>query len=302
MIPREICRKLFDPNFIKHAYNASFEWYCLSKHFQLAEPCAWLSQWRDTMLHGLYCGYTAGLDATGKALGLPEDKRKLATGKALIRTFCVPCKPTARNGNRTRTLPNHEPEKWELFKQYNAQDVVTEQEIERRLSPFPVPPEVQHQWETDLRINSRGVAVDLDLIHGAISCSDIVTEALTGEAVQLTGLDNPNSVAQLKGWLEKETEEEIQSLNKETVSTLLGKDLDNEKARRVLEIRRELGKTSVKKYTAMVDAVCDDNRVRGLLQFYGANRTGRWCLTGDHEILTPNGWVRLDAWDGGEIA
>jgi DNA polymerase len=270
-IPCNIFYMLDDDNYIKHAYKAAFEWYCLNKFWFCS-----IEQWRDTMLHGLYCGYTAGLDATGKALGLPQEKQKLATGKALIRTFCVPCKPTARNGGRTRTLPHHEPEKWELFKKYNAQDVVTEQEIERRLSPFPVPDEVQHQWETDLKINARGVSVDLDLINGAISCSDTVTSELTDEAVKLTGLENPNSVAQLKGWLEEETVKEIKSLNKETVSNLLN-EVDNKKTRRVLKIRQKLGKTSVKKYTAMDDAVGDDDRVRGLLQFYGANRTGRWA-------------------------
>lgn len=278
-VPVPIQLLLADPDCIKHAYNASFEWYCLSKWRNLPEIGRnnWLKQWRDTMLHGLYCGYTAGLDATGKALGLPEDKRKLATGKALIKLFCSPTKPTARNGNRVRTLPHHEPEKWGLFKTYNAGDVIAEQEIERRLSPFPVPPEVQHQWETDLRINSRGVAVDLDLIHGALECSDTVTAALTEEAVQLTGLNNPNSVAQLSGWLTKETGEDIADLKKDTVKTMLGGDLDSDDARRALEIRQELSKTSVKKYTAMTDAVCDDGRVRGLLQFYGANRTGRWA-------------------------
>lgn len=279
-IPGELLRALNDPNVIKHAYNAAFEWYCLScsrNHLICGDPFDNLSQWRDTMLHALYCGYPASLDAVGKALGLPEDKRKLSTGKALIRTFCVPCKPTVRNGNRTRTLPHHEPEKWELFKQYNAQDVVTEQEIERRLAPFPVPEEIQRQWEMDLRINARGVAVDLDLIAGAIDCSENITTALINEAVNLTGLDNPNSVSQLKTWLEAETGEEIETLNKDTVSAMLERDLDNDKVQRVLEIRRELAKTSVKKYTAMTEAVCSDGRIRGLLQFYGANRTGRWA-------------------------
>nr|WP_319488498.1 DNA polymerase [uncultured Caproiciproducens sp.] len=274
-IPQEINNALFSDSVIKHAYNASFEWYCLSRN--LPDRTAWLYQWRDTMLHGLYCGYTAGLSATGAAMGLPEDKRKMGIGKSLIKLFCTPTTPTARNGQRTRTLPRHEPEKWELFKQYNAQDVVTEQEIERRLSPFPVPDDVQHQWETDLRINSRGVAVDLDLIAGALDCSERVTTDLTAEAVQLSGLDNPNSVAQLSKWIASETGEEVSDLRKETVKTMLGKDIDSDAARRMLEIRQELSKTSVKKYTAMVDAVCTDGRVRGLLQFYGANRTGRWA-------------------------
>ena len=143
-LPAEVIRWLFDPACIKHAYNAAFEWYCLSRFFHLEKnnsypPEKWLPQWRCTMLHGLYCGYTAGLDATGKALGLPQDKQKLAAGKALIRYFCVPCKSTKGNGGRTRNLPRHDPAKWELFKDYCKQDVVTEMEIERRLSGFPVP-------------------------------------------------------------------------------------------------------------------------------------------------------------------
>ncbi len=297
-IPNDIGLLLFDSHCIKHAYNAAFEWYCLSKHYRLIPGLwyinNWLSQWRCTMLHGLYCGYTAGLDATGKALGLPEDKRKLATGKALIKLFCTPTTPTARNGGRTRTMPHHEPEKWGLFKTYNAGDVVAEQEIERRLSPFPVPPEVQRQWETDLRINARGVAVDLDLIHGALECSDTVTSALTEEAVQLTGLNNPNSVAQLSNWLAKETGENIADLRKDTVKTMLGGVLESDDARRALEIRQELSKTSVKKYTAMTDAVCDDGRVRGLLQFYGANRTGRWA----GRIIQPQNLPQTHIYDG----
>lgn len=161
-------------------------------------------------------GYTAGLAATGEALGLPQDKRKLSTGSALIRTFCVPRKPTARNPS-TRVRPAAEPEKWRLFKEYNAQDVVTEQEIERRLSVWPVPDAVQKQWETDILINARGVAVDLDLVHGALACSARVTQELTQEAVQISGLDNPNSVAQLSRWLEDETGAEVADLRKDTV-------------------------------------------------------------------------------------
>ncbi len=277
-IPGSVISLLYRRDCLKHAYNASFEWYCLSKHLIIPDPAAWLSQWRCTMLHGLYCGYTAGLAATGEALGLSQDKRKLGTGKSLIKTFCTPCAPTARNGHRTRTYPHHEPDKWALFVDYNRQDVYAEAEIERRLSPWPVPDAIQRQWELDQRTNALGVAVDRDMIVGALDCSSQVTAELTAEAVQLTGLDNPNSVAQLKKWLDKELpDEEIETLNKETVSGLLKKDLDNDTAVRVLEIRKELAKTSVKKYTAMEQAVCDDGRVRGLLQFYGANRTGRWA-------------------------
>lgn len=273
-LPELIKSSLFDPGTQKHAYNAAFEWYCLSRSLGASLP---VDQWRDTMLHALYCGYPASLDAAGKALGLSEDKRKLQTGKALIRTFCVPCKPTNRNGNRTRILPFHEPDKWELFKQYNMQDVVTEMEIEQRLSSWPVPNDVQTQWEQDLLINARGVGLDTQLVAGALECSDLVTKRLTREAVSLTGLDNPNSVAQLTAWLEDKTGLEIDCLTKQSVTDLLNRDLGSEGIRRMLEIRQELGKTSVKKYTAMASAVCEDNRVRGLLQFYGANRTGRWA-------------------------
>lgn len=273
-LPESVLKALPDPEIQKHAYNAAFEWYCLSRYLGAMLP---ISQWRDTMLHALYCGYPASLDAAGKALGLSEDKRKLQTGKALIRTFCVPCKPTARNGGRTRVLPGHEPEKWELFKQYNQQDVVTEMEIERRLSFWPVPDEIQRQWEQDITINERGVGLDTQLVEGALECSEITTARLTKEAVSLSGLDNPNSVSQLTSWLESETGFEIDSLTKSTVSGLLNRNLESENVRRMLEIRQELGKTSVKKYAAMETAVCEDNRVRGLLQFYGANRTGRWA-------------------------
>lgn len=272
-IPMEVIHALTDPQCLKHAYNAAFEWYCLSKYMGAQLPPA---QWRDTMLHGLYAGYTAGLDATGQALGIPEDKQKLTTGKALIRYFCVPCKPTKANGGRTRNYPHHDPEKWELFKTYNGQDVVAEMEIERRLSVFPVPDFVQKQWETDLLINARGVAVDMDFCEGALELGETIRAQLTDEAVQLSGLQNPNSVKQLARWLSAETGDDITTLRKETIKELLGRD-NADHVQRMLEIRQELGKTSTKKYDAIEAAVCDDGRVRGLLQFYGANRTGRWA-------------------------
>lgn len=281
-LPTPVVQALFDRGTEKHAYNAAFEWWCLSRYFRLGEaytmrPEEWLPQWRCTMLHGLYCGFTAGLGATGEALGLPQDRRKLSTGSALIRTFCVPCKPGKSNGGRARTLPRHEPEKWELFKEYCRQDVVTEREIYRRLSAFPVPDFVQRQWETDLTINARGVAVDQELVEGALWCADTVTNKLRDEAVKLSGLQNPNSVAQLSRWLEQELDERITTLRKSDVADLLGRELPSSDARRLLEIRQELGKTSCKKFNAIKAAVCDDGRVRGLLQFYGANRTGRWA-------------------------
>ena len=239
-IPLEVIHALTDPQCLKHAYNAAFEWYCLSKYMGAQLPP---SQWRDTMLHGLYAGYTAGLDATGRALGIPEDKQKLTTGKALIRYFCVPCKPTKANGGRTRNYPHHDPEKWALFKTYNGQDVVAEMEIERRLSVFPVPDFVQKQWETDLLINARGVAVDMDFCEGALELGETIRAQLTDEAVQLSGLQNPNSVKQLARWLSAETGDDITTLRKETIKELLGRD-NADHVQRMLEIRQELGKST----------------------------------------------------------
>lgn len=274
VIPLWLKNALKNPLYIKHAYNAAFEWFALSKYLGQLPP----DQWRDTMLHALYCGYPASLDAAGKAMGLPEDKKKLATGKALIRYFCVPCKPSNANGNRTRNLPQHDPAKWTLFKEYNGQDVVTEMEIDRRLSAFPVPAFVQKQWETDLLMNARGVAADMEMVSGALVIGATVKSQLMGEARQLSGLDNPNSIKQLAQWLTDATDSdaEITSVTKETVATML-KQPQPTNVQRMLEIRQELGKTSTKKYDALETCIADDGRVRGLLQFYGANRTGRWA-------------------------
>lgn len=274
VIPLWLKNAIKNPLYIKHAYNAAFEWFALSKYLGLLPP----DQWRDTMLHALYCGYPASLDAAGKAMGLPEDKKKLATGKALIRYFCVPCKPSNANGNRTRNLPKHDPAKWKLFKEYNGQDVVTEMEIDRRLSAFPVPAFVQKQWETDLTMNARGVAADMEMVSGALVIGATVKSQLMAEARQLSGLDNPNSIKQLARWLTEATDSdaEITSVTKETVATML-KQPQPANVQRMLEIRQELGKTSTKKYDALETCIADDGRVRGLLQFYGANRTGRWA-------------------------
>ena len=274
-VPDWLKTALFDPQTVKHAYNAPFEWYCLSRFFGLKRPEDWLPQWHCTMLHGLYCGYPAGLGAVGEALNMAEDKKKLGIGRQLIRDFCSPCKPTKSNGQRTRNLPHHLPEKWELFKEYNRQDVVTEMEVERRLSRFPVPADVQAQWVVDQTINLRGVAVDPELVQGALILDDRVKEHHLAEARQLTGLENPNSVSKLTKWLTKETGEEVNDLRKSTVKELLH-DLSDHKTKRVLELRQELSKTSTKKYVAIQIAASAGNRLRGLLQFYGANRTGRW--------------------------
>lgn len=271
MIPADVLEHLSDQGTMKHAYNAAFEWYCLNR----AGYTTQLDQWRCTMAHGLYCGYTAGLDATGKAIGLPQDKRKLSVGKALIRYFCVPCKPTKSNGGRTWNLPKHAPEKWELFKGYCKQDVVTEHEILRRLDQFPMPESEEELWRMDVRMNAYGVRVDTELIHGALAIDAASTAELTEEAVRLTGLQNPNSQQQLLQWLNDQGTE-TDNLRKDTVSSLLdGQPQDTVK--RVLEIRQQLGKTSIKKYVAMDVQRGEGDRIRGLTQYYGANRTGRWA-------------------------
>nr|DAE63793.1 MAG TPA: DNA polymerase I [Caudoviricetes sp.] len=270
-IPDKIVEDLSNPEIVKHAYNAAFEWYCLN----IAGYKTPLCQWKCTMIHGLYCGYTAGLDATGKAIGLPQDKRKLATGKALIRYFCVPCKPTKNNGRRTWNLPKHAPEKWELFKEYCKQDVVTESAILKRLEAFPVPEEEEKLWQMDIRMNAFGVKVDTALISGALQINEHSTELLENEARMITGLQNPNSSVQLLDWIHNNGVE-MDNLQKVTVTEKLSNDLPND-VRRALEIRQQLGKTSIKKYVAMDTAKGKDDRVRGLTQYYGANRTGRWA-------------------------
>lgn len=274
-VPRWFIEALTSPEYIKHAYNAAFEFGCFDRAYGGMVP----EQWRCTMVKGLYCGYPGSLDAAGAAIGIPQDKRKMTVGKSLIRFFCCPCKPTKANGGRTRNLPRHDPDKWELFKTYNRQDVEAEMSIDRMLNRFEMPESVWQQFFTDLKINRRGVYVDLDFTDGALDVGRAETERLTAEAQMLSGLSNPNSVAQLKDWLEKELPEnvEISSLNKETVSDILRLGVAGETATRMLEIRQALGKTSTKKYDAIEACACKDHRVRGLLQFYGANRTGRYA-------------------------
>lgn len=270
-IPAQVLVDLQDPAVIKHAYNAAFEITCLNR-------CGYrtpASQWRCTMLHGLYLGYPAGLARLGEALGLPEDKRKMAAGKALIRYFCVPCKPTKRNGNRTRNLPKHDPDKWKMFKEYNAQDVVTEMADYQRLAAYPVPDWVQEDWVIDYKLNCRGIQLDMDLVKGALAIDAEHKEDLMQQAIALTGLSNPNSRNQLLAWLNDNTELSLEKLTKETVAESL--QVADGVAADVLRIRKNMAKSSVSKYQAMDRAVCHDGRIRGALQFYGANRTGRWA-------------------------
>lgn len=273
-IPVWIIEALSDCCVTKHAYNAAFEWYCLNR----AGYTTPLEQWRCTMAHGLYCGYTAGLEATGKAIGLPQDKQKLSVGKALIKYFCTPCKPTRSNGGRTWNQPWHDSEKWVLFKEYCVQDVVTEKEILKRLDLFPMPEEEEKLWQLDVLMNAYGVKVDKKMIEGALYIDNISTEKLMDRAMRITGLENPNSGAQLVPWVnDRAGEGTLPNLQKATVEELLADDSIPEDVKEMLEIRQMLGKTSIKKYVTMEAAKGEGDRVRGLTQYYGANRTGRWA-------------------------
>lgn len=269
-VPEDVVKMLNDGETELRAYNAAFEWYCLNQAGYRTN----LEQWRCTMIHAYYAGYPGGLGKVGKAMGFENDKKKSATGKALIRLFSVPCKPTKRNGGRTRNMPHHEPEKWELYKEYNRQDVVAEMSIKEKLEGIKLPKFEWKLWHTDVRMNAEGIKVDSELVESALFISDTWNEYLLNEAKKLTGLENPNSTVQLLKWL-KDKGVNAENLQKETVKNLIGETEGDVK--RVLEIRQELSKTSTKKYVAMKDALCEDGRVRGLLQFYGANRTGRWA-------------------------
>lgn len=268
---------LFDPRYTKRAWNAAFEWWCLSEHFHLTQQQreAWLDQWEDSMVHAMYCGLPASLKEAGKALQLPEDKAKMREGAALIRYFCCPCKPTKTNGGRTRNLPDHDPAKWEIFRQYNIRDVETERHIDNLLAPFTVPDFIWQQWRDDVRMNSRGIATDAELTSGALWCGQQYSAELFEEAQRITGLTNPNAPGQLRDWL-NDNGADLPDLQKATVAEAL-KQPQNPAVKRVLEIRQGLGKSSLKKYDAIQAATGPDGRIRGTLQFYGATRTGRWA-------------------------
>ena len=272
-IPPYIVGLLDDENCIKHAYNAAFEWFCLNQAGYKTN----ISQWRCTMMHATYLGLPAGLSMTGNAIGIADDKKKLTTGNRLIQFFSVPCKPTKTNGGRTWNDPHHDLDKWKLYCEYNMQDVEAEFTIYQHLKAFEVPAKEQKLWEMDILMNSKGVKIDKTLVESILKIDAESTEKLTEEAVKITELENPNSISQLKTWVESQLDEDLPGLTKDVISDLLSRDNLPLKVRRVLEIRQQLGKTSVSKYSAMENAMCKDDRVRGLLQFYGANRTGRWA-------------------------
>ena len=286
-VPEEIIRALSDDSVIKWAYNASFERVCLSVWLRRNYPQYFSSysieedtvrnyldpsSWRCSLVWGAYMGLPLSLEGIGKVLKL--ENQKMAEGKALIRYFCVPCKPTKANGGRTRNLPEHDPVKWSTFIAYNKRDVKTEMAIQKKLSKFPAPDFLWEEYHLDQEINDRGIQLDMVLVEQAIAIDERSREELSAKMRQLTALENPNSVQQMKEWLTKHGLE-VDSLDKKSVKELL-KTAPPELAE-VLELRRQLAKSSVKKYQAMQNAVCTDGRARGMFQFYGANRSGRWA-------------------------
>lgn len=286
-VPEEIIKAFSDDSVIKWAYNASFERVCLSVWLRRNYPQYFSSysieedtvrnyldpsSWRCSLVWGAYMGLPLSLEGIGKVLKL--ENQKMAEGKALIRYFCVPCKPTKANGGRTRNLPEHDPVKWSTFIAYNKRDVETEMAIQQKLSKFPVPDFLWEEYHLDQEINDRGIQLDMVLVEQAIAIDERSREELSAKMRQLTALENPNSVQQMKEWLTKHGLE-VDSLDKKAVKELL-KTAPPELAE-VLELRRQLAKSSVKKYQAMQNAVCADGRARGMFQFYGANRSGRWA-------------------------
>ena len=263
---------LFDPRYRKHAFNANFERVTLAAHYgRICDP----RQWECTMVRGLVGGLPAALYSVGKALGLPEDKQKMDIGKQLISYFCKPCVPTKKNGGRTRNLPCHNPEAWEQFKTYNAQDVVAEHEILKRLSYITIPDEERNLWILDQEINDRGILVDIPMAETVVREGEKYQSLLFERAVALTGLENPNSPSQLKEYMRAHGQT-CESLDKDHVERYL-KEYEDPDCLEALRLRQMMSRTSTKKYNTMVEASCRDDRIRGTLQFYGAARSGRWA-------------------------
>lgn len=272
-VPDEVLNALTDPAIIKWAFNASFERICLSHGLGMPSG-TYLDpkQWRCSMIWSAYLGLPLSLAGVGAVLNL--DKQKLDSGKDLIRYFCKPCRPTLKNGDRTRNLPRHDPSRWEQFKSYNIRDVETEMEIQRKLSRFPVPENVWDEYHLDQEINDRGIRLDMQMVQSAIAVDGRSRDDLTAQMQTLTALENPNSVAQMKSWL-NDHGMEIESLGKKEVAAMR-KDAPPD-LREALLLRQQLAKSSVRKYQAMQNCVCADGRVHGMFMFYGANRTGRFA-------------------------
>lgn len=273
-IPDYVLRALTDPEILKTAYNANFERTCLAKWFDIELPP---EQWQDTMILAAELGLPRSLRDVGIVLGLPEDKQKLKEGKTFIQYFAKPCRATKTNGGRTRNLPEHAPDKWASYIEYNRQDVVTEREIRKILLKYRHDPAERELWAIDQHINDRGVGLDTLLAQNAADMDDQIKADLRAETAELTGLENPNSVTQVKAWIKEKTGIAVESLEKKVISSVQGQIKGHEEVERYLALRRELGKTSTAKYKAMLACECEDHRIRGLTQFYGANRTGRWA-------------------------
>ena len=285
-IPDEILSALTDESVTKWAFNASFERICLSNWLKRSHPEYFLGysipedpagqylnpeSWKCTMIWSAYMGLPLSLEGVGAVLKLQN--QKLKEGKDLIRYFCSPCRPTEANGGRDRNLPQHDSEKWMRFKEYNLRDVEVEMAIQKRLAKYPVPDFIWDEYHLDQEINDRGIALDMNVVRNAISFDGRSRETLTATMQAITGLENPNSVQQMKEWLAKHGVE-AEALDKKAVNELI-RNSDNQTVRTALMLRQQLAKSSVKKYQAMQNAVCRDGRAHGMFQFYGANRSGR---------------------------
>ena len=304
-MPEEFEEALFDPECLKVAHNAVFE----RLNFKRIGYDIPAEQWYCTSVKAAYCGLPLSLDGVSKALNLTD--KKLDTGKALIKYFSCPCKPTRINGMRTRNYPTHAPEKWEMYKEYNRYDVLAEREIFHRLEAYTIPGIERRMYVLDQNINDRGILVDMELAESAIAVDNIYTELLTKRAQEITGLENPNSPAQIRQWIEKVTGCVVMSLSKETMPDLMKEFADYPDVIELLNIRKKLSKTSIKKYYAMLNCAMKDHRVRGTFQFYGANRTGRWAgrllqlqnLSKNHisHIEVPREMIRARDWESVEM-
>ena len=296
--PEEFLAALHDPAITKIAWNCAFERNVIYTALGEYTPP---EQWLDVMHVAAQCGLPMSLDAAGKALGLPEEQAKMKEGKALIRYFCCPCKPTKTNGGRERNFPEHAPERWKTFCDYCTRDTEAERTIFHMLEQWLPNEDERRFWALDQRINEKGVRIDRQLAINAVAMDERYKEELTAKAVALTGLENPKSVSQVKNWLADQEGKSFPSLNKKVIADVVSQ-LQSEDAREFMALRGELSKSSTAKYQAMLRSMCSDEHSKGCFQFYGANRTGRFCLTGDHEVLTPSGWAPLNMWQGGPIA
>ena len=305
VMPEEFEEALLDPECLKIAHNAVFERLCFTR-IGYNIPA---EQWYCTSVKAAYCGLPLSLDGVSKALDLAD--KKLDTGKSLIKYFSCPCKATRINGMRTRNYPNHAPEKWEMYKEYNRYDVLAEREIFKRLEKYEIPDIERKMYVLDQNINDRGILVDIELAESAIAVDNEYTSILTKQAQQLTGLENPNSPVQIRKWIEDRTGNAVLSLSKESMPDLFKEFADYPDVLELLNIRKKLSKTSIKKYYAMLNCAMKDNRVRGTFQFYGANRTGRWAgrllqlqnLSKNHisHIEVPRELIRARDWETVEI-